>query len=116
MIANMINNRKLDSVEMELLIRSRKLNISLVFITQSYFVVPKNIRLNTTHYSLPKKRELQQIVINHSSNINTKDFINIYRQCTAKPYCFLVDNTTVASHDSLKFRKILFKYNKNHKN
>ena len=116
MIANMINNRKLDSVEMELLIRSRKLNISLVFITQSYFVVPKNIRLNTTHYSLPKKRELQQIVINHSSNINTKDFINIYRQCTAKPYCFLVDDTTVASNDSLKFRKILFKYNKNHKN
>ena len=116
MIANMINNRKLDSVEMELLIRSRKLNISLVFITQSYFAVPKTIRLNTTHYSLPKKRELQQIVINHSSNINTKDFINIYRQCTAKPYCFLVDDTTVASHDSLKFRKILFKYNKNHKN
>ena len=112
----MINNGKLDSIETELFISGRKLNIFLVFITQSYFDVPKNVRLNTTHYSLPNKRELQQIAINHSSNINTKDFINIYRQCPAEPYCFLVDDTTVASNDSLKFRKILFKYNKNHEN
>ena len=112
----MINNRKLDSIETELFIRGRKLNISLVFIAQSHFNIPKNVRLNNTHYSLANKRELQQIAINHSSNINTKDFINIYRQCTAEPYFFLVDDTTTALNDSLKFRKILFKYNKNHEN
>ena len=91
MIANMINNRKLDSKETELLIRGRKLNISLVFIIQSYFHVPKNFRLNTTHFFVtknPNKRELQQIAINHSKNINTKDCINIYRECTAELIVF----------------------------
>ena len=51
MIADMINNRKLDSIVTELFIRGRKLNISLVFITQSYFKVPKDVKLNTTHLS-----------------------------------------------------------------
>ena len=86
MIADMINNKKLNSVVTELFIRARKLNISLVFIAQSYFEIPKNVRLNTTHFfltKLPNKRELQQIVIiNHSSDISTKDFINIYRKCS----------------------------------
>ena len=70
MIADMINNKKLNSVVTELFIRGRKLNISLVFITQSYFKVPKDIRLNTTHFfimKIPNKRELIQIAINHSS-------------------------------------------------
>ena len=69
MIADMINNRKLDSIVTELFIRGRKLNISIVFITQSYFKVPKDVRLITTHFlieKIPNKRELQQIVINHS--------------------------------------------------
>ena len=69
MIADMIHNKKLNSIVTELLIRSRKLNISLVFITQSYFKFPKDVRLNTTHFFLAKisnKRELQQIAINHS--------------------------------------------------
>ena len=82
MIADMINNKKLNSIVTELFIRGRKLNISLVFITQSYFKVPKDVRLNTTHFfiaKIPNKRELQQIAINHSSDINTKDFHNIYR-------------------------------------
>ena len=82
MIADMINNSSLDSIVTELFIRGRKLNISLVFITQSYFKVPKDVRLNTTHFFITKilnKRELQQIAINHSSDISTKDFINIYR-------------------------------------
>ena len=86
MIADMINNKKLNSVVTELFIRSRKLNISLVFITQSYFKVPKDVRLNTSHFSIakiPNKRELQQIAINQSSDINTKDFANIYRKYTA---------------------------------
>ena len=50
MIADMINNKKLNSIVTELFIRGRKLNISLVFITQSYFKVPKDVRLNSTHF------------------------------------------------------------------
>ena len=117
-IADMINNKKLNSIVTKLFIRGRKLNISLVFITQSYFKVPKDVRLNTSHFfiaKIPNKRELQQIAINHSSDINTKDFANIYRKCTAEPYSFLVNDTTLASNNPLKFRKNLFNiYNKNH--
>ena len=57
----MINNKKLNSIVIELFIRGRKLNISLVFMTQSYFKVPKDFRLNTTHFfimKIKKKREL----------------------------------------------------------
>ena len=89
MIADTINNRNLNSIVTELFIRGRKLNISLVFITQSYFKVAKDVRLNTTHSFIGKisnKKELQQITINHSSDISTKDFINIYRECTVEPY------------------------------
>ena len=67
MIADMIHNKKLNSIATKLLIRGRKLNISLVFITQSYFKVPKNVRLNTTHFfitKIPNKRELRDIAIN----------------------------------------------------
>ena len=120
MIAGMIQNKKLNSIVTELFIRGRKLNISLVFITQSYFKVPKDVRLNTSHFfiaKIPNKRELQQIAINHSSDINTKDFANIYRKCTAEPYSFLVNDTTLASNNPLTFRKNLFSiYNKNHDN
>ena len=111
MIADMINNKKLNSAVTELFIRGRKLNISLVFITQSHFKVPKDVRLNTTHFfimNIRNKRELQQIAINHSSDINTKDFINIYKKCTDKPYSFLVNDTTVSSDDPLRFRKNLY--------
>ena len=111
MIADMIHNKKLNSIVTELFIRGRKLNISLVFITQSYFKVPKDVRLNTSHFFIAKiaKRELQQIAINHSSDINTKDFANIYKKCTAEPYSFLVNNTTLSSNNPLTFRKNLFK-------
>ena len=54
MIADMVNNKKLNPVVTELFIRSRKLNISIVFITQSYFKVPKEVRLNTTHFFIMK--------------------------------------------------------------
>ena len=112
--------KKLNSIVTELFVRGRKLNISLVFITQSYFKVPKDIRLNTSHFfiaKIPNKKELQQIAINHSSDINTKDFANIYRKCTAEPYSFLVNDTTLASNNPLRFRKNLFGiYNKNHDN
>ena len=83
MIADMINNNKLNSTVTELFIRGRKLNISLVFITQSYFKVPKDVRLNTTHFFItksPNKKGLQQIALNHSSGISTKDFINIRKK------------------------------------
>ena len=111
MISDMIHNKKLNSIVTELFIRGRKLNISLVFITQSYFKVPKDVRLNTSHFfiaKIPNKRELQQIAINHSSDINAKDFANIYRKCTAEPYSFFVNDTTLASNNPLRFRKNLF--------
>ena len=88
MIAYMINNKKVNSIVTKLSIRDRKLNISLVFITQSYFKVLKDVILNTIHFFIAKisnKRELQQIAINHSSDISTNDFTNIYRECTAEP-------------------------------
>ena len=100
-------------------IAERKLNISLVFITQSYFRVPKDVRLNTTHFFIAKilnKRESQQIAVNHSSDISTKDFTNIYNKCTAEPYSFLFNDTTLASDKPVRFRKLFLKYNKNHDN
>ena len=80
-IADMINDKKLNSLVTELFIRGRKLNISLAFIMQSYFKVPKDVRLNSTHFfivKIPNKRELQQIALNHSSNISSKYFIKMY--------------------------------------
>ena len=116
----MIHNKKLNSIVIELFIRGRKLNISLVSITQSYVKVPKDVRLNTTHIfiaKIPDKRELQQITTNHSLDINIKDFAKIYRKCTSEPYSFLVNDTTLAANNSLRFRKTLFGiYNKNHDN
>ena len=82
MITHMIHNKKLNSIVTELFIRGRKLHIS-VFITQSYLKVPKDVRLNTSHFfitKIPNKKELQHISINHSSDISTKDFANIYRK------------------------------------
>ena len=111
MITDMISNKKLNSIVTEFFIRCRKLNISLVFISQSYVKVQKNVRNNSTHFfimKIPNKRELMQIAINHSSDINTKDFIEIYRKCTDKPYSFLVIDTTLSSDDPLRFRKNLY--------
>ena len=82
MIADMINNNKLNPIVTELFIRGRKLNISIVFITQSYFKVPKDVRLNSTHFSImkiPNKRELQQIALNHSPDIDFKDFMKFIK-------------------------------------
>ena len=106
----MINNKKFNPVVTELFIRGRKLNISIVFITQSYFKVPKDVRLNSTHFFIMKisnKRELEQIALNHSSDTDFKDFMKIYKKCTAKPYSFLVNDITLPSDDPLRFRKNL---------
>ena len=105
MIADIINNKKLNPVVTELFIRGRKLNISIVLITQSYFKVPKDVRLSSTHFFIMKisnKRELQQIALNHSSDIDFKDFIKIYKKFIAEPYSFLVNDTTLPSYDRLK--------------
>ena len=74
MIADLINNKKLNSIITELFIRRRKLSISLVFITKPFFKFPKDVRPNSTHFfilEIPNKRELQQIALNHSSGINS---------------------------------------------
>ena len=71
--------------------RCRKLNISIVFITQSYFSVPKDVRLNLIHYlimKINKRKELQNIAINHSADIDYRDFIKIYRECVKELYSF----------------------------
>ena len=118
MIADMIKIKELNSIVTELFIRGRKLNIYLVFITQSYFKVPKDVRNNSTHFfimKIPNKRELQQIAINHSWDINTGDFIEIYRKCTDKPYSFLVIDTTLPSNNRLRFRKNFNKINDDNK-
>ena len=110
MIADMINNNKLNPIVPELFIRGRKLNISIVFITQSYFKKPKDVRLNSTHFFIMKilnKRELQQIALNHPSDIDFKDFMNIYKKCTKEPYFFLVNDTTLPADNPLRFRKNL---------
>ena len=111
MIADIMTNKKFQSLIKELFIRCRKINISLVFITQSYFSVPKDVMLNSTHYLIMKinnKRELQNIVINHSVDIDYKNFIKIYKECTREPYNFLTIDTTLPSNNSLRFRKNLF--------
>ena len=85
MIEDIMTNKKFQAIIKELFIRCRKLNISLAFITQSYFSVPKDVRLNPTHYLIMKinnKRELQNIAINDSANIDYQDFMKIYRKST----------------------------------
>ena len=87
----MINNKKLNPAVTELFIRGRKRNISTEFITQSYFKVPKEVRVNIAHFfimKIPSKTELQQIALNHSSDIEFKDFMKIYKKCTIEPYSY----------------------------
>ena len=98
----MISNNKLNLVVTALFIRGRKLNICIVFIRQSYFKVPRDVRLNSTRF-IPNKRELQQIALNHSSDIEPKDFMKIYRKCTSEPYSFLVNDTILPSDNPSRF-------------
>ena len=108
MIADIVTKKRFQTIIEELFIRCRKLNISLVFITQSYFSVPKEVRLNSTHYLIMKihnKRELQQIAINHSADIDYRDFLRIYRNCTNERYSFLTIDTTLPAHNPMRFRK-----------
>ena len=98
----------------EWFIRGKKLNISIVFIRQSYFKMSKDVRLNSTDFFIMKirnKRKLQQIALNHSADIDLKDFIKIYKKYTVEPHSFLVNDTTLPSDNSLRFRKNLLKIN-----
>ena len=111
-IADVINNKRLIPVVTQLFIRGTKLNISIVFITQSCYKVPKDVTLNSTHFFImkfPNKRELQQIALNHSSDIDFKYLMKIYKKCTAEPYSFLVNDTTLPSDNLLRFRTNLLK-------
>ena len=102
--------KRLKPIVNELFIRGRKLNISLVFNTQSYFVVPKNITLNSTQYfiiTIPNKPELQQTALNHSSDIGFRDFMNLDKKCTATPYSFSAIYATLASDNPLLFKNNL---------
>ena len=106
----MLSNKKLNLIAIELFITGRKINISLAFIPKFYFAVLKNIRLYSTHYffmKISKKRELQQIEFNHSSDIDFQDFMKLYKKCDAKPYSFFIVDATLPSENSLRFRKIL---------
>ena len=108
----MISNKNLNPIVTELFVRGRKLNISLAFITQLYFKVPKDVRLNSAHYfvmKIPTKRELHQIAVNHSSDIDFNDFMKIYKKYTAEKHYFLVNDSTLASNNPLRFRKNLLK-------
>ena len=85
MIADIVRNIKSQAIIKELFIRRRKLNISLLLITQSYFSVSKDARLNSTHYLIMKinnRKELQNIAINQFADIDHHDFVRIYRECT----------------------------------
>ena len=116
MIPDMMTNKKFKAIIKELFIRCRKLNISLVFITQSYFPVPKDVRLSSAHYLIKKinnERELQNIAITHSADFDYKDFMKIDRECTKESYSFLTIDTMLPASDPLRFRKNLFDSYKN---
>ena len=110
MIADLLSNGKFDPIVNESFFSGSKLNLSLVFIIIFYFAVPKNIRLNVTHYfiiNIPNKQELQQTGFNHSKDIDFKEFMNVYKKYTAKPHSFLVIDAILASDNPSRFRKNL---------
>ena len=107
MIADIMTNKKIQAILKELFIGCKKVNISLVFITQSYFSVPKDVKLNSTHYLIKRinnRKKLQNIVINHSVDIDYNDFLRIYRECTRETYSFLTMDTTLSAGDPLRLR------------
>ena len=108
MIADIMNNKNFKTIIKELFIRCRKFNVSIVFITQSYFRTPKGARLNSTHYVIMKiqnKKELQSIVQENCGDIDLKDFLNINKKFTNNLYSFMIVDTTVSTGHSMRFRK-----------
>ena len=87
-IADIMRSEKFKAIVKELFTRCRKLNISIIFITQSYFRTPKDARLNSTHYILMKignKKELKSIAEENLGHLDFKDFLKIYNYCTNEP-------------------------------
>ena len=110
MISHVMSDKKAQQILKDLFIRCRKLNILLCFLTQSYFSIPKDVRLNCTHYILFKlknRRELQNIAIDHSADIDYKDFIKICRVCTKEPFNFLTIDTTKDNKFIINFDETL---------
>ena len=110
MIADIMTNKKFQQILEELFTRSRKINISLVFISKSYFSVPKNVRLNCMHYYIMKisnQIELSNIAQNHTSDIVYKDFLKMHRNYTKKPYDFFTIDNSLPSDNSLKYHQNL---------
>ena len=105
MIADIMRSKKFKATVKELFIRCKKLNISIVFITQSYFRTSKDVRLNSTHYILMKignKKELKSIAEENSDHLDFKDFLKIYNYCTNKPYSFMMVDTTPTARVTFK--------------
>ena len=110
MIADIMTNKKFQDIINELFIRCKKLNISLVFITQSHFSVSKKVRLNSTQYlimNIHNKLDLQNIATDHSADIDYKGFMKIYKKWAGEPYSFLTISTALPANDLLRFRKNL---------
>ena len=108
MIADIMSNKNFKAIIKELFIRCRKLNVSIVFITQSYFRTSKDARLNSTHYVIMKiqsKKELQSIAQENCGDIDLKDFLNMYQKFTNDLYSFIIIDTTLPSRHSMRFRK-----------
>ena len=108
MIADIMNNKNFKAVVKELFIPCRKLNVSIVFITQSYFRTPKDARLNSTHYIIMKiqnKKELQSIAQENCGDIDLKDFLNMYQKFTNDLYSSMIIDTTLPSGHYMRFRK-----------
>ena len=108
MIADIMSSKKFKAIIKELFIRCRKLNSSIVFITQSYLRTPKDARLNSTHYvimEIQRKKELQNIAQENSGDIDFKDFLKTYKDYTSEPYSCMIIDTTVPSSNPMRFRK-----------
>ena len=105
MIADIMRSEKFKAIVKELFIRCRKLNVSIVFITQSYFRTPRDVRLNSTHYIILKisnKKELKIIAEENSGHLDFKEFLKIYNYCTRDPYLFMMVDTRPTAHVTFK--------------
>ena len=108
MIADIMSGKKFKAIIKELFIRCRKLNISIIFITQSYFRTPKDARLNSTRCVIMKiqsRKELQNIAQENSGDIDFKEFLETYKDYTSEPYSCVIIDTTVPSGHPMRFRK-----------
>ena len=105
-IADIEYNKKFKRIIKELFCRARKINVSIVFIAQSYFRALKDARLNSTYYILMKignKKELKRITEEKSGHLDYKDFLEIYNYCTREPYSFMLIDTRPTA--SVTFKK-----------